>query len=200
MTTWPSREQWAIEHRTFYNDDDIRVSAKAADYASPEEIAAAIAEAKALWTEMGRQVKAAGPPITQAEWNRRYRACQSREERDQHCDSPEYLRLRLSYERSRLNRDIIKKLVAGFVPDSGFRTNGATASSLFAAVRTIPTSCPKPPRFIAATGLFGRPPSKSRRPNMPLAPSTMPPGKLSSNAAPASKHGSTATASPCSDD
>jgi hypothetical protein len=46
MTTWPSREQWAIEHRTFYNDDDIRVSAKAVDYATPEEIAAAVAEGR----------------------------------------------------------------------------------------------------------------------------------------------------------
>jgi hypothetical protein len=127
MTTWLSREQWAIEHRTFYNDDDIRVSAKAADYASPEEIAAAIAEAKALWTEMGRQVKAAGPAITPAEWNRRYHACRSREERNQLYDSPEYSRLQLSRERSKLNLDIVKKLVAGFVPDNGFRTNGATA-------------------------------------------------------------------------
>jgi hypothetical protein len=114
---WPSREEWAKRHRDIdYWQPDIRMTNQASEYASPDEIAEAIAEAKSVWTEMGRQVKAAGPPMTDAEWKRRYMACSSREERDQLIDSPEGRRLKLVHDRSRLNLEIIKPLCQGWLP------------------------------------------------------------------------------------
>jgi hypothetical protein len=47
---WPTREEWAEHHRTFYFDmeDGVLVSSKAADYGTPAEIDAAAAAALAL--------------------------------------------------------------------------------------------------------------------------------------------------------
>jgi hypothetical protein len=91
------REKWAKANRTWYGDyDELHVSRKASDYATPEEIAAALAEAKALWSDLGRQLKAA--------------------------DDKWYVRLR----RSDLNRKIIKVLREGWVPDwLAFNDDGA---------------------------------------------------------------------------
>lgn len=44
---WPSREEWARQRRAMYYDDIPAVSDEFADYASPDEIAAILAELKA---------------------------------------------------------------------------------------------------------------------------------------------------------
>jgi hypothetical protein len=68
---WPDREEWAKQQRTFYGDmaEDLRVSRKLADYASPEETAALTAALKALWLAQGRKLRAAkqsvGPLLRQ---------------------------------------------------------------------------------------------------------------------------------------
>jgi hypothetical protein len=118
---WPSREEWARQHRTYYGDsDDLRVSDRLADYATPEEIAEALAEAKALWAEMGRQMKKAGAALTDAEYRKRFREAlqTSRQEVDKFVDSPESNRIYLRDQRSRLNRHIIKPLREGWLPRS----------------------------------------------------------------------------------
>ena len=120
---WPSREEWAKQHRSLPCEYELRVSERAGTYASQEEIAAALAEAKALWTDMGRQVKAAGPSISDKEWNERYLAASparqnsgSWDELNSLMDSPERKRIELRHDRSELNRDVIKPLAEGWLP------------------------------------------------------------------------------------
>jgi hypothetical protein len=115
-TKWPSREEWAECHRTLYTDEEFHVSQCAADYASSDEIEAAIAEAEALWVDMGRRMRAIGPAISNAEWRRRLQGTASREEREALYDTPECRRLVVRDERSDLSRCIIKTLREGQLP------------------------------------------------------------------------------------
>jgi hypothetical protein len=88
--SWPSREEWAKGHRTYYaddaGDDALELSDQLTDYASPQEIADAIQEAKALWSDMGRRLKHEPP----GSW--------------------------LRFERRELNRQTIKPLIEGRMP------------------------------------------------------------------------------------
>jgi hypothetical protein len=54
---WPTREEWAKHKRTAYYDcfEDLPSSKNIADYASPEEIAAAVDALKDLWNQYGRR-------------------------------------------------------------------------------------------------------------------------------------------------
>jgi hypothetical protein len=60
---WPSREKWAEQHRSAYWDFEsphpYTASGDLSVYASPEEIAASIAELQKMWRDCGREMKAA---------------------------------------------------------------------------------------------------------------------------------------------
>jgi hypothetical protein len=58
---WPSREAWAKERRTPHFDEGHPYipSRELSLYASPEEIAAAIAALRMIWSDYGRQMKIA---------------------------------------------------------------------------------------------------------------------------------------------
>jgi hypothetical protein len=115
---WPSREEWARNMRTPYGDlfDNVRVSETLSDYASPAEIDAAIAEAKALWTAMGREMKKLGPAMSDREWRELYLSKPTREERTQLSETDACRRVCLRDERSDLNWHVIKPLRENRVP------------------------------------------------------------------------------------
>jgi hypothetical protein len=57
---WPSREEWARQRRTFYCDQLPDISTSLADYATPAEIRALAAAMRALWQELGREMRRKG--------------------------------------------------------------------------------------------------------------------------------------------
>jgi hypothetical protein len=56
---WPSREEWAERQRTVYYGylEDLPRSGAIADYASPEEVAAAIKALREIWCDYGRRMR-----------------------------------------------------------------------------------------------------------------------------------------------
>jgi hypothetical protein len=57
---WPTREEWAKRQRTVYGDmlEDL-ISTRLSDYASADEVAAAIAALRKLWCAYGQRMKEA---------------------------------------------------------------------------------------------------------------------------------------------
>jgi hypothetical protein len=57
---WPTREEWEVRQRTVYYDllEDL-ISTCLSDYASADEVAAAIAALRKLWCAYGRQMQEA---------------------------------------------------------------------------------------------------------------------------------------------
>jgi hypothetical protein len=114
---WLSREEWAKHRRTdYYDETPILIGVRLADYASPTEIEAAIAELEARWKWCGREMKAAKeaagllvqqPGETQTAWVQRYLATMSKEEQDL-ASRPEDLRR----ERKRINH-VLRQLRDG---------------------------------------------------------------------------------------
>lgn len=60
---WPDREEWARRRRTVYTDDvaNVRdqVSQHLPDYATAEQVDAAITELRTYWRQLGKDVRAA---------------------------------------------------------------------------------------------------------------------------------------------
>jgi hypothetical protein len=72
MIDWPSREEWAEERRTpYYDHFENLITNDINAYASPEEIAAALAALREIWCRYGRQMKAAQSGSKDEYWYRR---------------------------------------------------------------------------------------------------------------------------------
>jgi hypothetical protein len=118
-TEWPSREEWAKMRRTPYADmfGDVHVSETLSDYASPAEIDAVIAEARALWDAMGVEMKKLGPAMSDREWRELYHSMLGdREKLDKLMESDACHRIALRDDRSDLNRRVIKLLRKNWLP------------------------------------------------------------------------------------
>jgi hypothetical protein len=123
---WPSREEWAKQRRTYYWDDDLRVSRKLQDYATPEEIDAITTALRALWLAEGRKMQAAkqaaGSRLQQpGEDNRSYfmrvRAMTETEREPLH-------QWRTHQDERRQINQALKTISEGKLPDERLREDG----------------------------------------------------------------------------
>jgi hypothetical protein len=118
--SWPSRGKCAEQHRTLYGDEDVAYPDQLSDHATPEEIEEVLTQARKLWADMGRELKALGPLPSKAEWRQMW-ASKPPGERlsDEVLESDVGKGVHLRSERSDFNRRIIKPLQMGEWPSRG---------------------------------------------------------------------------------
>lgn len=131
---WPNREEWATHRRAFYGDMLVDLPRTLADYSTPEEVNAATAALKVLYTQEGYKMRAAkreaGPLASQpGESERAYFDrywAMSEPEKD----------TALRWTEHQINRKEIRKALSAFqdgiIPYTG--THMPAARATFAAI------------------------------------------------------------------
>ncbi len=140
---WPNRDEWARDKRTVYAGDvhEVRVdvSRDVAEYATPEQFAAALAELGSYWRALGKDVRAANNAATAASpwWRKRrddplgYAIA-----RDELADDVGQVlaRAHAAIDHRKDINTLIKSLAAGRLPGFTLTTAPAEAAPVFASI------------------------------------------------------------------